>query len=36
MAELLIQDSRDVPVFRSSNADGADEYNQELFDRYVL
>lgn len=36
MAELLIQDGRDVPVFRSSNADGADEYNQELFDRYVL
>lgn len=36
MAELLVQDGRDVPVFRSSNADGADEYNQELFDRYVL
>ena len=36
MAELRIQDSRDVPVFRARTAVCADEYNQELFDRYVL
>lgn len=26
----------EIPVFRSSNADHADEYNQVLFDKYIL
>ena len=25
-----------APVFRSSNTDGADAYNQALFDTYIL
>ena len=36
MAELLYEAGKEVPVFRSSNADGADEYNQALFDKYIL
>ena len=36
MVELLLADGQDAPVFRSSNLDGADEYNQELFDKYVI
>ena len=34
--EKLIAAGHDAPVFRSSNSDGADAYNQELFDRYVI
>lgn len=34
--ELLNQEHLNTPVFRSSNADGADAYNAELFDRYVM
>ncbi|MCJ7843112.1 SIS domain-containing protein [Lederbergia sp. NSJ-179] len=33
--EGLIQDGHEPPVFRSSNVDGADEYNNKLFERYV-
>ena len=36
MVELLLADGNDAPVFRSSNMDGADEYNQVLFDKYVI
>lgn len=36
MVELLIANGYDAPVFRSSNIDGADAYNQELFDQYVI
>lgn len=36
MVELLLKDGKDAPVFRSSNIDGADEYNQNLFDQYVI
>lgn len=32
--EILVDKGLDVPVFRSSNLDGADEYNQKLFDKY--
>ncbi|MBB5185700.1 putative phosphosugar-binding protein [Faecalicoccus acidiformans] len=34
--DLLIQNKKDAPVFRSSNADGADAYNKELFETYVI
>lgn len=34
--ELLIENHMDAPVFRSSNMDGADAYNQSLFDTYIL
>lgn len=34
--ELLVEEGREAPVFRSSNMDGADAYNKELFDRYVI
>lgn len=33
--ELLVEDGIDPPLFRSSNVDGADEYNHMLFERYV-
>lgn len=33
--EILIRDGYNPPVFRSSNADGADEYNDKLFEKYV-
>lgn len=34
--ELLIEHGIDAPVFVSSNTDGADERNKELFDKYVI
>lgn len=34
--ELLSEHDMDTPVFRSSNMDGADEFNQNLFDKYVI
>lgn len=30
----LVKKGKNPPVFRSSNVDGADEYNNELFDKY--
>lgn len=30
----LVKNGHKPPVFKSSNLDGADEYNQELFDKY--
>ena len=36
MVELLLANGNDAPVYRSSNMDGADEYNQVLFDQYVI
>lgn len=35
-AEMLREQGMEAPVFRSSNMDGADEYNQKLFDAYLL
>lgn len=35
-AEMLREHGLEAPVFRSSNMDGADAYNQKLFDAYVL
>ncbi|MGN1344539.1 MAG: SIS domain-containing protein [Traorella sp.] len=32
--DQLVKDGIQPPVFRSSNVDGADEYNNELFDKY--
>lgn len=26
----------EIPVFRSSNADNADEFNKVLFDKYII
>lgn len=34
--ELLKEADMDAPVFRSSNMDGADAYNRELFDRWII
>lgn len=34
--EKLIEENHDAPVFRSSNMDNADAYNQTLFDQYVI
>lgn len=34
--ELLKEHGMDAPVFASSNMDGADERNRELFQRYVI
>lgn len=34
--ELLLEQGIDAPVFVSSNADGADERNRELFNKYVI
>lgn len=34
--EMLVENGKETPVFRSSNMDGADAYNQELFKKYVL
>lgn len=34
--ELLMEHGMDAPVFVSSNTDGADERNKELFDKYVI
>lgn len=34
VVENLVQAGIDVPVFKSSNIDGADEYNNYLFDKY--
>lgn len=34
--ELLRENDLDAPVFRSSNMDGADEYNKALFQTYVI
>lgn len=33
--ELLLENNMEAPVFRSSNMDGADAYNQVLFETYV-
>jgi uncharacterized phosphosugar-binding protein len=35
LVEKLAAGGQEPPVFRSSNLDGADEYNQGLFDKYV-
>jgi len=32
--DKLVKEGIDVPVFKSSNLDGADEYNNELFNKY--
>lgn len=32
--DKLVQAGHDVPVFKSSNVDGADDYNNKLFDMY--
>ncbi|WP_435934827.1 hypothetical protein [Enterococcus gilvus] len=32
--QLEIERGVDVPVFRSSNVDGGDAYNEKLFDQY--
>ena len=32
--DQLVKNGHQPPVFRSSNVDGADEYNNELFDKY--
>lgn len=34
VVEQLEQAGFDTPIFRSSNVDGADEYNQKLFEKY--
>lgn len=34
--ELLLEHGMDAPVFVSSNTDGTDERNKELFDKYVI
>lgn len=34
--ELLLKNGYDAPVFRSSNCDGADEYNKVLFEKYAI
>ena len=34
--ELLKEHGMEAPVFASSNMDGADERNRELFDKYVI
>ncbi|MGX8851379.1 SIS domain-containing protein [Amedibacillus sp. YH-ame10] len=34
--ELLREQKMPAPVFRSSNMDGADAYNKELFDQYII
>ena len=34
--DLMIQNKKEAPVFRSSNADGADAYNKELCETYVI
>lgn len=36
MVELLREQGLEAPVFRSSNMDGADEYNKKLFDTYFF
>lgn len=36
MVEKLKENGMDPPVFLSSNTDGADAYNQALFDTYIL
>lgn len=32
--DLMVQDGFEPPIFKSSNVDGADEYNNILFDKY--
>lgn len=34
--EKLVANHQDAPVYKSSNMDGADEYNQKLFDAYII
>lgn len=34
IAQILARDGKEVPVFRSSNLDNADAYNDILFDKY--
>lgn len=34
VVDKLVKDGITPPVFRSSNVDGADDYNNELFDKY--
>lgn len=36
LVDRLIENGRQAPVFLSSNADGADEYNQKLFKKYII
>ncbi|MGL5540559.1 MAG: SIS domain-containing protein, partial [Erysipelotrichaceae bacterium] len=36
VVEKMVQSEGDAPVFRSSNLDGSDAYNQTLFDRYIF
>lgn len=35
LVELLLENKQEAPVFLSSNTDGADTYNQMLFDTYL-
>ncbi|HJB24475.1 MAG TPA: SIS domain-containing protein [Candidatus Jeotgalibaca pullicola] len=35
MVTNLVSDGVDAPVFKSSNADHADEYNKQLFNKYI-
>lgn len=35
MVTNLVSEGMDAPVFKSSNADDADEYNKGLFDQYI-
>lgn len=32
--DMMIQDKFEPPVFKSSNVDGADKYNEKIFDKY--
>lgn len=34
VVDKLVKAGHEVPVFKSSNVDGADEYNEALFDKY--
>lgn len=34
--EMLREQNLDAPVFKSSNMDGADEFNRKLYDAYVI
>lgn len=36
MVEMLVEENIEVPVFKSSNMDGADAYNKVLFNKYYL
>ncbi|GAB2566959.1 SIS domain-containing protein [Gracilibacillus alcaliphilus] len=34
MIEMFEQEGKDIPIFRSANLDGGDDYNAQLFERY--